>query len=424
MNKFKISVLALGLVGTLSTVSAFAAGEAGSANPNQDIQALQARQAAMDSLFNQNNSSLIDQDPSLGANWFNRIKISGVLSVDAGYSSTTAGMGTLLPPGNMNVLSGYGSNDSSYMNLADSQIDVDAQVNNMVRAHVSLADRDDNARQDALNVQDNLRFLDEAYITFGDFTRSPVMATLGRQYVPFGNYQRHEITPTVVADLSETQATAAKVGFVSQGLVGSLYMFNGMNAVTETNSGSLNNGGFSVDYNKEDQKLGFSLGVAYLYNMMDVDLIHDLMQANGGTYSDRVDAMSAHARVNTGPFAGEVDYVAALQSFNQADLPFSIPAEGAKPTASNFELDYTFQTAGYSSMVLASYQHTTDASALGEPHNRYVVGYNVGLLKNTDLKLQYKRDQNYDSEDGAVSGSNGSLADHSNQVDARISVRF
>lgn len=443
MSKFKISVLALGLAGAIASVPVFAAAEAGSANARQDVEALQARQANMDSLFNQNNDALIDQDPSLGASWWNRIKISGILNVDAGYATSrmgTSDVDTGAGVSSFATLDSFQDGDYSNIDLASSEIDVDAQVNSFTRAHVSFAERDDNDRQDDLNSDDqDMSLLDEAYVTFGDLTKSPLMATAGRQYVPFGFYKRHQITPTVVADLSETQATAAKVGFVAGGLVGSAYVFNGLNernssaSPTSNHSETIGNGGLDLNYVKNNQNLGYNVGAGYLYNMADVDLISDLITARGNPgaggansdnegYYDQVDAASAHARMNMGPFGAEVDYVTALGHFDTNDVPWGQAGNktGAKPSAVNTEMDYNFKTMGHDSTALVSYQHTSEAVALGEPLNRYLVGYNIGILKNTDLKFQYKHDQNYSHSDGAVSGAGG----QSDEVDARVAVRF
>lgn len=432
MKKFKISVLALGLAGALASAPILAAGEAGSANARQDVEALQARQANMDALFNQNNDALIDQDPSLGSSWFNRIKISGVLNTDIGYSD--AGTDNKFRSNGFTSLDNFQDNDNSYINVSNSEVDVDAQVNNYVRAHLSFADRDDHDRQDALDSTsaENMSLLDEAYVTFGDLTKSPLMATIGRQYIPFGHYKRHQITPTVVADLAETQATAAKVGFVAGKFVGSAYVFNGLdechNAVGNVDDNdTIGNGGLDVNYVKNDQNMGYNLGAGYIYNMADVDLISDVITAeanpgssNGGSYRDRVQGASAHARMNVGPFGAEADYVASIESFDSSDLPWGNGTSGAKPWATNLELDYNFKTAGHDSTAVVSYQHTGEAVALGEPEDRYLVGYNVGVMKNTDVKFQYKRDENYSVSDGAAAGSAG----HSNQVDARLAVRF
>jgi hypothetical protein len=439
MKKLKVSILALGLAGAVACMPALAAGEAGSANARQDVEALQARQSNMDSLFNQNNDALIDQDPSLGASWWNRIKVSGILNVDAGYSNARMGEGSVITgnAGGFSVLDSYQDGDHSSIDVANSEIDVDAQVNNFTRAHVSFAQRDDNDRQDELNSDDqDATLLDEAYVTFGDLTKTPFMATVGRQYVPFGYYKRHQITPTVVADLSETQATAAKAGFVSGNLVGSVYAFNGLDerntamAPTSSHSDTIGNGGVDLNYVKNDQNLGYNLGAGYLYNMADVDLVSDIITAAGnpgGTtgaegYKNSVDAASAHARMNMGPFAAEVDYVSALESFNSNDLPYGVNGNktGARPSAANLEMDYDFKTMGHDSTAIVSYQRTSEAVALGEPLNRYLVGYNVGIMKNTDLKFQYKHDQNYSESDGAIAGSDGS----SDEVDARVAVRF
>ena len=115
----------------------------------------------------------------------------------------------------------------------------------------------------------------------GDLDKYPVYTTLGRQYVPFGVYDRHPIEPTLTQYLTQTQATAAKVGFaLPMGVYGSAYTFRGQQGDNEaSNNGrvNVNNFGGEVGINNS-QNIGnfpvsYQASVGYLNDIGDTDWI-------------------------------------------------------------------------------------------------------------------------------------------------------
>lgn len=420
--------------------------------PRGDVAALQTRANQMDDLINNGESAILTSDPSLGTQWMNRIVVSGQINVDGRISQDNYAGSSLISQNfadntfNPNYGSTFNKGYSSGLALNDSELDVDAQINCWVKAHLAFTGEDNNSLVDnsdaaqAFNeygrVEANTlmpdeqklstsdRWIDEAYITLGDMTQTPFFATVGREYVPFGHYQRHELTPDVTTALEETQGTAANLGFVTPvangaSVYGSVYALNGLKSYN-TNYDStgvasyyadparIENGGADLGVVKKDQQFGYGLGVSYLQNMADVNTVSNVITGYGmgtgnaiGGYSHQVPAVSAYGTFNVGPFAVDLNGVTATRHFASNDLAWTndggMTNTGAMPWAASAQAGYNFSTAGHDSQVYFNYGHTDEAVALALPENRYLVGYNVGLAKNTTMEFQVMYNDNYSS---------------------------
>lgn len=430
-------------------------------DPRGDLSDLTWRANQMDDLIANNESAILTSSPDLGTQWMNRITISGILNVDAAisqrsYASTGATPVSLKAEGlSPNYGNAFNHGYESGLWLNDSEIDIDAQINCWIKAHVALMGGDDNsnvqeAQHSGLGFQSNTinpgerklsttdNWIDEAYITLGDFTQTPFYATVGREYVPFGHYVKNELTPAATTYLTETQATAADVGFVTpfynaSNVYGSFYILDGLhetNANYATNGGTspnrLANFGADLGINKKDQTFGYSAGVSYLQNMADINTITNVITGFGmgscnvsGGYATNIPALSGYAGANYGPFNAEVDGVSALRNFSTADLGYveNGTLMGALPAAINAKAGYNFSTLGHDSEVYFRYDHSWESVALALPQNQYLGAYNIDLAKNTSMEFQVMYNDDY-------STSNGGTGKGSVEGAARLSVLF
>lgn len=434
-------------------------------DPRSDISALTWRANQMDDLIANNESAILTSNPDLGTQWMNRITVSGVLNVDAAVAQRSYGSfgtgGYTAGAGTANNGSAFNSGYSSGLWLNDSEVDIDAQINCWVKAHIALMGGDNNTGLSGTNtptsgasvadptvyaktlnpseqkLSTNDRWVDEAYITLGDFTQTPFYATAGREYVPFGHYVKNELTPAATTYLTETQATAADVGFVTpfyntSNVYGSVYALSGLNHTNAfgngTNQARLQNFGADLGLNKKDQTFGYAAGVSYLQNMADTNSVTNVITGFGmgtgnGTagYTTQVPAISGFAGANYGPFNGEVDGVAALRNFSATDLAWTNDGGatiiGAQPSAVNAKAGYNFSTLGHDSEVYFRYDHSWDAVTLALPQNQYLGGYNIDLAKNTSMEFQVMYNDDY-------STSHGGTGEGSVEGAARLSVLF
>lgn len=248
------------------------------------------------------------------------------------------------------------------------------------------------------SINDNTVYVDQAYATFGDEKRYPVFAQVGRQYLPFGQYDVNPTVKSLSQILTEINTTDAQVGFiVPEGLYGSAYVFqNSVNSDGDTSDTDPYNGGAVLGFKKANEEMVFDTGIGYLNNMSGVDSVANYLNQNNLGYGSSVAALAPYASFQTGPFGVDVDYVTALSYFDKTALPYEATSDnGAKPSAIDSQVSYAFNVKEMDQVLFVGYQVSEEASALNLPKRRYDVGYNIYPLKNVLLGFEMTRDTNY-----------------------------
>ncbi len=418
-----------------------------SADTDSDTQsqldAMKAKIAKMEAMLDQNHSGTgLTSSPT----WFNNITVSGLVNVDAAASNRTPGEGNTSLNSTQNgvkFFNGfnlYNNADSSNINLTDAELFIDAQINDWTKAHLGF----DFGQEVGENNIDNLVLsepqgptLDEGYITIGNFSQSPVYFLAGREYVPFGNYDRYAIVPTLTQLLTETQETAVQLGVVdASGFNGAIYTFRGTNQTgegfTDDNTRTrVENYGVNLGFGNSDTNSGYNISLGYLANLADVNFVDAGL--NDG-YTDQVGGLSASLSGNVAGFDAKLDYVTALRKFDTADSIYEdVNKDAAKPWAAGIDAGYSFLTMAHQSRFGLSYQQSGQAADLGPailaneaqagvesavnygnfafgqfggmPQRRYQAEYNVNLSPATDLGFVLYHDQDYSNFD-LGSGSN------------------
>jgi hypothetical protein len=387
----------------LGTSSAFASASSKS-NSRADMQKLQARSSLIEATLNQNEGSILAAKPYLANDWTKRITLSGELNVDGKWRTKHGPSGSAGEESGLNP-SLFQSRSYTDIYLNNSQLDADIMVNNWVQAHTSLTGRDPihvNERYRSA-VNDNAPInLDEAYVTVGHLDTYPVYMTAGRQYMPFGVYDRHAIQPTLTQYLAQTQGTAAKVGMVfPMGVQTSFYAFRGDNR----SSGStyyVNTYGAEIGIANHDNvggmPLGYKLSVGWLSNMAQSNWIASAVNGTGLTGKDSVSGLSVDGKLMSGPFALRANYVQTLSRFETSVVSMN-EAYGKlnhdHPWAYGIAGDYTFNVMDYENMFSLNFQQSGDAQGLGIPQVRYGATYSVGVAKDTTVSFLLSQDRNY-----------------------------
>ena len=156
-------------------------------------------------------------------NWADRISVGGQANIDASYGNRTPmggfGPSVTTPAGDH---FGGSNKNSSDLNINNVNLFIDAKINSWVKAHINLAYLGDQGRSDLMPLDkvstkwgDSGLDVDEAYVDIGNFARTPFYARLGKQYVGFGDYDRYPIITPFTQMFSQTRATAATVGLVT-----------------------------------------------------------------------------------------------------------------------------------------------------------------------------------------------------------------
>jgi hypothetical protein len=293
--------------------------------------------------------SIVDQNSATSVvpsfNWSDRISIGGLGNVDAYWGDRTP-VGTLSPFITPAPAAAFGSTkDSSDININNLNLFVDAKVSPWLKAHINLAYIGDInrgyyafARSDKLNTRISAPStfnVDEVYADIGNFARSPFYARLGKQYPGFGDYDRYPIITPLTQLLSETRATSATVGAVTN--MGFYFNASAFNGPTTKNNSAQNNidnftakvGYFGMIRNIGSQDTHYNIDVSWINNMYDTNYIAPLYGValtplGIGTglsfYSSKVGGFAAHADVDYGPFSFWANYVTALKKL-KVNLP-------------------------------------------------------------------------------------------------------
>jgi hypothetical protein len=356
-------------------------------------------------------------------NWYQHIRLSGLVNVDASYwSKPYFGAAT------------RDKTSSSFLTLSQANLNIDGDFGQWITTHIGLLYSNGSSPSviqfsPSNNVNRRLNVWD-AYGTISDFDRTPFYFRAGLQFVPFGRYQMFPITQSFTQILEATDLPSIQAGFLSKrGFFGSIFVMSGERKSGESNSDQLNNYGASFGYQNYNHPVGYDFGVSFLSNMSNVDSIIPIAKKNNG-YAKSVNAVSAFGDIFAGPFSLALRYVTALTRFGAADYQytrdFTIDS-GAKPSAMGITAGYRFKSFRHNSQIDLGYQRTnkahntatiiktTDVTIM--PKTRWIVGYGVNLIKHLALELEFYQEHDYPKSNGGTNKKN-------NVVTARISFLF
>lgn len=413
--KLKSVVASMLALGVASSVALAAGSDTVS---RAEFDAMKDQVTKMEAALNQNQGGIaLQNNPSAAKDWFNRVTISGQVGVDA-FSSSNANYR-------------FQANDStnSAVELPVANLFVDAQVNDWVKAHAGLHFHSNVGRDGLVNSylslgQARAEWLDEAYVTVGNFAQSPFYVRAGRQYIPFGSYKRFDVTPSLTQLLTQTNATALQAGFVmANGVHGAVYTFNGTDTDVNVHKRRVNNFGVNLGLASSYDNVNYQASVGYLYNLADVNYIK---VGAINSVDHVVGGLSADASIQTGPFDASLHYVTALRTFGPGDVNTNgivnrVDGKGAKPAAWGVDAGYGFDTAGHASRLGVGYQRSSQATNVGPlayvnvsedqviqygmPKERYLAQYTVNVWTNTDLGFQLYHDRDYKGNNSEIIGT-------------------
>lgn len=455
------------VVVAVSVASAMVFTSSALANYSKPITPISAEAVKMNAALDQNQGGVVEGVRNR-PDWVERINVSGLINVDAVVRSRTP----VLRETDVRVdydlyaarLDAFGRKKTATdIALADANLFVDAKVNNWVNTHVGLQLRENRglqalqqfrkgnnfdaeqlARYDAHGDIDDAYLdgtayfsdfsteeaegrlrVDEAYFTIGNLEQNPFYLRAGRMYVPFGKYQRYQITDPLTKYLSATSATALELGAVSEcGLSGAIYGFRGTPrqhhsfgynddpyCERERTNGRIRveNWGAQVAYAQEfGESCNYDLGVGYLNNMGDVDFIQAGLR---NKVHKRVGAYSLHGDLQLGEWDFEARYVSALDNFGGDDVPLLYDHgdddddRDSKPWAFAIDAGYSFDAWDHHSRFGLTYQKSKHTRGLGPwfvglPKTRYGAEWQTNLMRNVDFVLDVHHDKGFAHRSG------------------------
>ena len=293
-------------------------------------------------------------------NWYDRIKISGLIEVEASHGKTD-----FKDPA-------VEDEKTSDVDLATVELVVDAKISAHVDGHVMFKYEDDDL------------FVDEGFITLVGTETFPAYLIAGRQYIPFGNFDTHFVTDPNTLVLAETNEGAAVAGYrfggemvdVSVGAFNGRAKESGKDELIDSFVGSI------VVSPIENIKFGAS----YTSNIAGSDSFSEAV-VDPDNLDSLVGGWSAFVTLEfLERFKLIGEYVGALDNFKTGEIYDAADTKERKPLAWNVELGVAI----IDNLELAvRYDGSDDGGSDFLPESQYGAVLNWGFFKNTNLALEY-----------------------------------
>lgn len=306
------------------------------------------------------------------ASWLDKITLSGAVEFEAGYEST-------------HPADGEGGDTSDFE--ASVEVGVGARINDHVSGYILFYYGDD---EDVA--------IDEAVIGIDGGEKCPFDLTVGKLYLPFGNFESHMISDPLTLDIAEIRETALQVGIESHGAYGSTFVFNGDVDEADDTDDHINNFGANAGFAMETDAVNFDIGLSYINNLMDADGWEGVLEDEELMLSEFVAGMGAYAIFTKGPMTFVIEYVTALDDPVWLDADSAAINEDAV-SAWNVEVGYGFDLVGKEAAVAVGYQGTDNAyTRLAE--TRYIGSLGIGIYDYTSLAFEYLH-ETFENDDEA-----------------------
>jgi len=297
MNQYRIKISPQQALISFSLFSV--CGATFASNTEQGIQRLENRVQQLEQQVESQNTKINEK----ANNPFSNVEISGLVEVEAFVTEPDSG------------------ESESDITLATVELGIASNITKNLRAEVVFLFEEDETDLE----------IDVAELTYA-FANTPISISAGQLYVPFGSFETGLVSDPLTLEIGETRETTFKLNYERGPIAGSLYAFNG--DVNRGGGNDIENWGANVSYTGN----GLNVGIGYINSLGDSDAIQDsLANQDPSSFSDGFTANFSYA-IGAFTFIGE--YVTALDGFNDAAF------NGAEPSASNLEIDYSINLFG------------------------------------------------------------------------------
>lgn len=431
----------------------------------QEVMRAQANEAAW--LLGRNQPGGFDQP----CGWTCRVNVSGWINTDAYIASSPPVFAVTnpffnypfenLPPQAVPFRIGT-SGRASDLILSNANLFIDARVNNWMKANMSLVYTSLSGvagAQGAYEIPNSFLMyrpisranLDTVYATLQHFNVSPVYLRVGKEYVPFGNYDPYSFVnsenPTQL--LSEINATTAQFGFtLPSGLYGSVYTFAGQPRLADGGSTRrIQNGGVNLGYTYTDCLSSFNIDGGYIGSITDTNFLSSYYTNTSiefavnnvpGLPNQKAPAYNLNAEFQWGPLDFNGHYIATTRNFRKPTfLAFPAPLTPGllsaltfqKPKLWGLELGLTFPAIAKQTRLAIGYQATKHLAGI-LPAKRIYVDYLMNISQWFDVGVAIFQNKDYSFGEDQLVGingvvlQNGATGNKSTVGQIRASVKF
>lgn len=313
-----------------------------------------------------------------------RLFISGGLNVQASLSQRST------------PTSFTGDSDQA-LNLNVAHLNVNALLTKWLRTYLAFA-YEPNAVTTSTGTPSTGPEIEQAYLQLAK-DGGHFHFDLGKQFLPFGVYNRYPIVDSLTQSLAEINKVAAVFGyhkgqFFIQGY--DFYMQGSLSGFGEPPENRLANGGAEVGLLKVSDKFGYEVSLDYLTNLAETRFIYGLIKAT----HQSIGAIAAHVSVNYKRLGFVGNWVGALSHFDSRDITFN--NSGALPSAYEVELNYIFPVNNKPYKIGFGYEHSSEALFLSLPLFRYVFTMSYSFNKYLTLTVDALWSKDYATIDQAT----------------------
>lgn len=426
----------------------------------------------MNGLLGRNQPGGFDQP----CGWKCRINLSGWINSDAYITNTPPVFSVVTPFDDIFSVTEIPfintNNRASDLILNNANLFVDTRVNNWMKANISFVYTSLSGIPHSQGVYQlansfliyqpvNSTKLDTAYATLQHFNVSPVYLRIGKEYVPFGNYDPYSFVtsenPTQL--LSTINATTAQLGFtMPSGLYGSIYTFAGQPRLSEGGlTRRIQNGGVNLGYTYSDCISHFNIDAGYVASITDTNFLSSYYTNNNIEYAGTVPGFSSPDQTNFpglpdqkapaynvnatfqwGPLDLNGQYIALIRNFRKPfylALPVDISPTMLpeftfqKPKLWGFEIGLTFPAIANQTRLAVGYQATKHLAGI-LPSRRIYVDYLMNISQWFDVGVAIVQNKDYNVGEGQIFGDNdltlfpGGTGNKSTLGQIRASIKF
>lgn len=361
------------------------------------------------------------------ASWQNRLTFSGGANVGAFVSDYTPTIRGVIPS---NIGDSPAASD---VNITFATFGVDAKLAEWLSTKVALSYGQQAPSFIRSPAGGGSLFVDQAFITVADPSKTPFYFIGGRKFLNFGGLDDTSFLESPYQLLTLNRQTLLSTGFTDlRGFNASAYVFRGLNNNNSQNTTRANNYGFTLGFAHHNQSNEFDVGAGYISDLLNglypSSTVANSSTLNNGYLHNTLPAIDLHAKAKINHCDASVKYASALKNASVLDVPFTtnggISFRGAKPAVWGVNGGYTFNIfSSHQSRFGVGYQGSSESAALGRtagsatnavsgvygtsfaigmPQKRYYTNYTVTLVKWAKLGFEYADDVGYSVSNGGT----------------------
>jgi hypothetical protein len=244
----------------------------------------------------------------------------------------------------------------------------------------------------------------QGFVTVGNLDQSPVYASVGRFYVPFGNFGSGlSRMSALVKSSGRIKADALNVGFYApvdavSNVYGAVALYNGRTHIA-SDGNRFDQFASALNYKYNNTLYGtpfrWSMGVGYTNNILEAEYSQRLLLSpnpSAPILTHYVPAGDIYTHIGMGPVILRAEYLHAFNSVSMQDITFD--GRAIRPQGYALEAEYDMYCHGKAVAWVLHFSQGYDNVLTSPTRRAYAANVTVGILKNTALSFEFDRQFN------------------------------